>query len=363
MAARRIRSRSRRSSRSNLPFPTPEPGRPTRRTSTRSLSKLIVDGAAVDAVERTIGFRRLESEKRATFAERRALLHVRRARSGLASRGRVPAAERGVSRAAIPQRQGDGAQHAALPRQDSRTGSISIWPTGSASSSGSTCPTRSSSRPRRARRCGTCSGSRSQPRASSGRSAIWTLFNEGWGIDLDDNPDDRRWLIETFDCGEGAGPRQPARRQLPLLSAQLPPQDRHRGLSLVQRLPAPERSLRRDGARLRRARGLGVVAAWRRAEAGRRAARLLGVRRLGTAASARYPREGRRRALVVRERPRVESGRRLSARDRDALPRRRARADFRRSRRLRRTRRRSSSTGRSNTRSRPCAGSGRSPAT
>ena len=28
---------------------------------------------------------------------------------------------------------------------------------------------------------------------------IWTLFNEGWGIDLDDNPDDRRWLIETFD--------------------------------------------------------------------------------------------------------------------------------------------------------------------
>jgi hypothetical protein len=28
--------------------------------------------------------------------------------------------------------------------------------------------------------------------------AIWTLFNEGWGIDLDDNPDDRLWLIETF---------------------------------------------------------------------------------------------------------------------------------------------------------------------
>ena len=28
---------------------------------------------------------------------------------------------------------------------------------------------------------------------------VWTLFNEGWGIELDDNPDDRRWLIETFD--------------------------------------------------------------------------------------------------------------------------------------------------------------------
>jgi len=30
--------------------------------------------------------------------------------------------------------------------------------------------------------------------------SIWTLFNEGWGIDLDDNPDDRRWLTETFDA-------------------------------------------------------------------------------------------------------------------------------------------------------------------
>ena len=28
---------------------------------------------------------------------------------------------------------------------------------------------------------------------------IWTLFNEGWGIDLDDNPDDRRWLAGFFD--------------------------------------------------------------------------------------------------------------------------------------------------------------------
>lgn len=28
---------------------------------------------------------------------------------------------------------------------------------------------------------------------------IWTLMNEGWGIELDDNPDDRSWLIETYD--------------------------------------------------------------------------------------------------------------------------------------------------------------------
>jgi len=29
---------------------------------------------------------------------------------------------------------------------------------------------------------------------------IWTIINEGWGIDLDDNPDDRNWLKATFDA-------------------------------------------------------------------------------------------------------------------------------------------------------------------
>jgi hypothetical protein len=28
---------------------------------------------------------------------------------------------------------------------------------------------------------------------------IWTIINEGWGIDLDDNPDDRAWLRQSFD--------------------------------------------------------------------------------------------------------------------------------------------------------------------
>jgi len=36
--------------------------------------------------------------------------------------------------------------------------------------------------------------------------AIWTLFNEGWGIELDDNPDDRRWLIEAFDAAKALVP-------------------------------------------------------------------------------------------------------------------------------------------------------------
>ena len=35
---------------------------------------------------------------------------------------------------------------------------------------------------------------------------VWTLFNEGWGIDLDDNPDDRRWLVETFDAAKALVP-------------------------------------------------------------------------------------------------------------------------------------------------------------
>lgn len=28
---------------------------------------------------------------------------------------------------------------------------------------------------------------------------VWTIINEGWGIDLDDNPDDRAWLKASFD--------------------------------------------------------------------------------------------------------------------------------------------------------------------
>jgi hypothetical protein len=35
---------------------------------------------------------------------------------------------------------------------------------------------------------------------------IWTLFNEGWGIDLDDNPGDRLWLKGLFDEAKSAVP-------------------------------------------------------------------------------------------------------------------------------------------------------------
>ena len=42
--------------------------------------------------------------------------------------------------------------------------------------------------------------------ASHPSICIWTLFNEGWGIDLDDNPDDRRWLTGFFDEAKAAVP-------------------------------------------------------------------------------------------------------------------------------------------------------------
>ena len=35
---------------------------------------------------------------------------------------------------------------------------------------------------------------------------IWTLFNEGWGIDLDDNPGDRLWLESFYDSAKAAVP-------------------------------------------------------------------------------------------------------------------------------------------------------------
>jgi len=36
---------------------------------------------------------------------------------------------------------------------------------------------------------------------------IWTIINEGWGIDLDDNPDDRAWLKLAFDKAKGRVPQ------------------------------------------------------------------------------------------------------------------------------------------------------------
>ena len=42
--------------------------------------------------------------------------------------------------------------------------------------------------------------------ASHASICIWTLCNEGWGVELDDNPDDRRWLLAFFDEAKAAVP-------------------------------------------------------------------------------------------------------------------------------------------------------------
>ena len=86
-----------------------------------SISPLSLFAAARPST-RSCGASASAASRRGTgdFAQRRAVLYLRRARSGLASRRGVPAADRGVPGAALPQRQGDGAQHAALPRQNSR---------------------------------------------------------------------------------------------------------------------------------------------------------------------------------------------------------------------------------------------------
>ena len=61
----------------------------------------------------------LREPRRQALPQRRALLHVRRPRPGLVPGGGVPVARPRLPRAAFPQRQGHGPQHAALSRQDS----------------------------------------------------------------------------------------------------------------------------------------------------------------------------------------------------------------------------------------------------
>ena len=154
-------------------FPRPSHGRRKRPTFTISSSSSSSATRLSTAIERSVGFRR-SRRKTAVLPQRRALLHVRRARSGLASRGGLPrrrARSFSSSGSPTPRRWGS-TRCAATSRFPTR--SISISPTGSGSSSGSTCPTCSSSRPRRARTCAACSARRSQrmgiiPRSASGR--------------------------------------------------------------------------------------------------------------------------------------------------------------------------------------------------
>ena len=79
-----------------------------------------------------VGFRQLEAKDGRLVLNGRALLHVRRARSGLASRGRVPARRaRSFSSSASPTPRRWGSTRCAATSRFP-TGSISISPTGSA---------------------------------------------------------------------------------------------------------------------------------------------------------------------------------------------------------------------------------------
>ncbi len=165
-------------------------------------------------------------------AEWPTFLHVRRPRSGLVSRGGMSPTESAVSRAALRQRQGDGPQHAALPRQDSRSALFR------------------SRRPARSH-CLARYALHGIPRARDTRGLASRVPNVGRNArasSLDRNLDpvqrgmgyrsrrqSGRPALADRDLrlGEAARPRQPACRQFPLLSAQLPPQDRHRGFPLV----------------------------------------------------------------------------------------------------------------------------------
>ena len=208
----------------------------------------------------------------------------------------------------------------------------------------------------------TCSGSRSPTTGIIRSICIWTLFNEGWGIDLDDNPDDRRWLIETFDAAKALVPdsllvdNSPCFPRNYHLKTDI--EDFHWYNGFPHQNEAFAATTRAFAARAR----LGLVAARRRARSAatsrwsarssasgdcrirarssrRTAASRGGSRAATTGTSARLIRTGSRRASATR------GSRRSSATSTASS-----------------TRRRSSSTGRSSTRSRRCAGSRRSPA-
>ena len=184
-----------------LAVPDAAPWSPEAPNLYAAVIELIAEGAAVDAVERVVGFRRFEAREGRLFLNGRPFFmmgaldqdwHPEEGR-------RPPSAEFLEQRFANAKAMGLNTLR--VPRQDSR---ILVF------------RSRRSPRADRLARHAV----RGVPRGLDARGvarsvlksvvahgshpsiAIWTLFNEGWGIDLDDNPDDRRWLIETFDMAK-----------------------------------------------------------------------------------------------------------------------------------------------------------------
>ena len=163
-----VRGDARRSRRPTVVAGRAQPVRSRRRTPRG-------DGAASTRSRASIGFRRFRGEGRAASAQRRAVLHVRRPRSGLASRGGMPPAERSsFSNSASCNAKAMGLNtlrcHVKIPDRlyfdlADRLGLI-VW---------LDMPYMAIPRARRrARRCAGCSGRRSRrtgfiPRSASGR--------------------------------------------------------------------------------------------------------------------------------------------------------------------------------------------------
>ena len=128
---------------------------------------------------------------------------------------------------------------------------------------------------------------------------VWTLFNEGWGIDLDDNPDDRRWLIETFDWAKPLVPDSLLIDNSPCFPRNYHLKTDIEDFHWYNRFPHQNDAFAATARAFAGRASLYLLAAWRRGAARRRAAHLFGVRRMGAAASARDPGGRRKRAVVV----------------------------------------------------------------
>ncbi len=195
----------RRSSRSELPVPQPVAWSPDSPNLYRLAIEVMRGGAAIDAVERTVGFRRFESRNGRLFLNGEPFFMF-----GALDQDWHPEEEcRPPSEAFLEQRFRNAKAmglntlrcHVKIPDQlyfdlADRLGLI-VWldmPYAQFLAPSTREALRETFRK-------SVAGHGHHPAV-----CIWTLFNEGWGIDLDDNPDDRRWLIETFDAAKALVP-------------------------------------------------------------------------------------------------------------------------------------------------------------
>ena len=102
-----------------LAVPDAAPWSPRRRPNLyAAVIELIAEGAAVDAVERVVGFRRFEAREGRLFLNGRPFFMMGALDQDWHPGRGPPASKRPVSRTTLRQRQGDGPQYAPVPRQE-----------------------------------------------------------------------------------------------------------------------------------------------------------------------------------------------------------------------------------------------------